>query len=103
MTLIFYDTLPDDATNSPLDEVCALFPEYLPDTVFPFPRALFPQEFHPSILEWAGTFFAAYNLPSELSAFFDAPYVVGERSVRTADDSAWDRLWDWLLEDGDER
>ena len=57
----------------------------------------------PSILEWAGAFFAAYNLRSELSEFFDAPYVVGERSVRTVDDSAWDRLWDRLLEDGDER
>ncbi len=101
MTLIFYDTLPDDATNEPLDEIRALFPESLPDTIFPFPRALYPPDFHPSILEWAGTFFAAYNL--DLSAFFDAPYVVGDRRVRTADDSAWDRLWAWLLEDGDER
>lgn len=102
MTLLSYDTLPDSATTQPLDEIRALFPEYLPDTIFPFPRTLFPQDFHPSILEWAGTFFAAYNLRPDLSAFFDAPYV-DKRSVRPADDSPWDGLWDWLLEDGDER
>ena len=99
MTLLSYDTLPDSATTQPLDEIRALFPEYLPDTIFPFPRTLFPQGFHPSILEWGGTFFAAYNL--DLSAFFDAPYV-DKRSVRPANDSAWDRLWDRLLREVDD-
>ncbi len=102
MTLLSYDTLPYGAISDPVDRICALFPEYLPDTIFPFPRALYPPDFHPQILEGAATFFAAYNLRSDLSAFFDAPYV-DKRSVRPADDSPWDGLWDWLLEDGDER
>lgn len=101
MTVLIYDTLPDSTTTEPSDEIRALFPEYLPDTIFPFPRALYPPDFHPSILEWAATFFAAYNLRSELSAFFDAPYV-DKRSVRIADDSAWDRLWSRLLREVDD-
>ena len=87
MTAKFYDTLPPDATSR------AVKPG---DSVFPFPRSLCPETFDPQVLEWAGTFFAAYNLRPQLREFFDSCYISG-RSVRLSTDSAWDRIWSRLL------